>query len=64
MKVRALVKKMGDFGTCPNVFVEANGKQIGYGKPDEVERSCGDMRVESFIATAIGEFIIFASKPT
>ena len=64
MKVKALVKKIADFGTDPFVIVEENGKQLGCGTPDEVERRFGDMRVESFIATACGEFLVFVSNPT
>ena len=64
MKVNSLVKKIADFGTDPYIIVQEKGKQLGGGKPDDVARAFGDWRVESFIATAIGEFIIFASKPT
>lgn len=64
MKVRSLVKKIADFGTDPYVFIQENGKQLGCGKPDEVERRYGDMRVENFIATACGEFRIYVSQPT
>lgn len=64
MKVKSLVNKIADFGTDPYVIVQEIGRQLGGGKPEDVARAFGDRRVESFIATACGEFLIFVSKPT
>ena len=64
MKVKALVKKIADFGTDPFVIIQENGKQLGCGTPYEVERRFGDMRVEIFIAIASGEFLVFVYSPT
>lgn len=59
MKVKELVNKIGNFGTKPHVYIQKSGNIIGDGKPDEVCKRFGEMKVCTFIAVDCGQIKIF-----
>lgn len=59
MKVKELVNKIGDFGTNPYIYIQKSSSIIGGGKPDEVCKQFGKMKVCSFIAANRGQIKIF-----
>ncbi len=59
MRIKDFANKIGDFGTKPYIYIQKSGSIIGGGKPDEVCKRFGEMKVYSFIAANRGQIKIF-----
>lgn len=61
MKVKDLVNKIGDFGTCPKIYIQRGSSILGGGNPHDIAERFGTMKVESFIVPGRGVIKIFVS---